>query len=332
MKLVNVLRSVRVAVGVLAAAVLVSCGGGDRVEDFAPKRLIVFGDENNVIDDSADPGNGRKYTVNALVLGPDADNDGVGEYTDELDCIQNPIWIQYLSAQFGIVFENCNPTNAADPQGRIFATPNARVADVVAQIDAYLAADSLSGTDLVAVMVGQHDVLAHYALYDGSNYADVRKLSAAAGEALGKQVTRLAEAGGKVLISTVPDVAYSPYMRAEDLAHPREERPRVMKDLVFAFNEALRANFPNNGEMIGLVQADEQVQILADEDKTSLDNWTLPVCDPTKAPTVDQCTQATLITGGSASEFLWADSTHLTPAGHRSIGSLAVTRATNNPF
>ena len=96
--------------------------------------------------------------------------------------------------------------------------------------------------------------------------------------------------------------------------------------------ESLRAYFPNNGEMIGLVQADEQVQILADEDKTSLDNWTLPVCDPTKAPTVDQCTQATLITGGSASEFLWADSTHLTPAGHRSIGSLAVTRATNNPF
>ena len=77
---------------------------------------------------------------------------------------------------------------------------------------------------------------------------------------------------------------------------------------------------------------EEISQILADEDKTSLDNWTLPVCDPTKAPTVDQCTQATLITGGSASEFLWADSTHLTPAGHRSIGSLAVTRATNNPF
>jgi outer membrane lipase/esterase len=326
MKLVNVMRTVRAAVGVLAAAVLVSCGGGDRVEEFAPKRLIAFGDENSVIDDSADPGNGRKYTVNGLVVDDD------GDYTGELDCITNPIWIQYLSAQFGIVFESCNPTNAADPQGRIFAEPGARVADVVAQIDAYLAADSLSGTDLITVMVGQHDVLAHYALYDGSNYDDVRALSAAAGEALGKQVTRLAEAGGKVLISTVPDVAYSPYMRREDLAHPLEERPRVMKDLVFAFNEALRANFPNNGEMIGLVQADEQVQILADEDKTSLDNWTTPVCDPSKAPTVDQCTQATLITGGSSSEFLWADSTHLTPAGHRSIGSLAVTRATNNPF
>jgi len=334
MKLFNLMRSVRVAVGVLAAAVLVSCGGGDRVQDFAPKRLIVFGDENSVIDDTNDasPGNGRKYTVNGLVIGADVDGDGVGDYTDELDCITNPIWIQYLSAQFGIVFATCNPTDAADPQGRIFAAPNARVADLVTQIDAYLAADSLSGTDLVTVMVGQHDLLAHYALYDGTNYAEVRKLSAAAGEALGKQVTRLAEAGGKVLISTVPDIAYSPFMRAEDLAHPREERPRVMKDLVFAFNEALRANFPNNGEMIGLVQADEQVQILADEDKTSLDNWTTAVCDRTEAPTLDQCTQATLITGGSSSEYLWADATHLTPAGHRSIGSLAVTRATNNPF
>lgn len=335
MKLPGMMRAVLMTVGVVASAALVSCGGGDRVEDFAPKRLIVFGDENSVIDDSASAGNGRKYTVNGLKV------DAEGAYTSELDCLANPIWVQYLSAQFGLVFSSCNPTAAADPQGRIYAVAGARVADVVGQIDAHLAADSFSGTDLVTVMVGMHDVLAQYALYDGTKESYETLLPSdrggpvrAAGEALGKQVKRIADAGGKVLIATVPDVAYSPYARAEQAAHPGEweTRARVIKNMVFAFNEALRANFPNNGEMIGLVQADEQVQILADEDKTNLKNWTTAVCDITKAPTVDQCTQLTLIEGGNPGTYLWADATHLSPAGHRSIGSLATTRATNNPF
>jgi outer membrane lipase/esterase len=63
-----------------------------------------------------------------------------------------------------------------------------------------------------------------------------------------------------------------------------------------------------------------------------LTNVIAAVCDPTKAATLPECTTQTLITDGSASAFLWADATHLSPAGHRVLGSLALSRATGNPF
>ena len=96
----KVLRALLLSAGVLGSAALVSCGGGDRVEDFDPKRLLVFGDENSVIDDSASAGNGRKYTVNGLVA------DSAGNLTSELDCVANPIWVQYVAGTFGRTSES----------------------------------------------------------------------------------------------------------------------------------------------------------------------------------------------------------------------------------
>jgi phospholipase/lecithinase/hemolysin len=338
----KVLRAVLLVAGVLGTAALVSCGGGERVQDFEPKRLLVFGDENSVLDDSASAGNGRKYTVNGLVV------DSGGEFTGELDCAANPIWVQFVASTFDLVFPECNPNDAADPQGRIYATPGATVADVTAQVTAHLAADSFSGTDLVTVLAGTHDVLAQYALYDGTKASfealvppgedaqrECRGPTRAAGEALAVQVDRIANAGGKVLISTLPDIAYSPYARAEEAAHPGEweTRGEVIKNLIAAFNGCLRAKFENDGRKIGLVLADEQVQTLAkDPSAFGLRNVTTAVCDATKAPTVDQCTEQTLVTDGTSSTYLWADATHLSPRGHSTIGSTASTRATNNPF
>jgi outer membrane lipase/esterase len=318
--LVNVIRVGLRAAGVLGAALLVSCGGGDRVEDFKPTRLLVFGDETSVIDDSASEGKGRKYTVNAL----EADN-------VTLLCESNAIWIQYLVAAFTLPLRECNPGAVSDPKSRIYAEAGDKVADVVAQVDTHLLADTFSGTDLVTVLAGANDILEQYALYDGTNEALLTQTVQAAGSALAGQVNRIANAGGKVLIATVPDMGLTPFAVTENLANAG--RAELLTRLTAAFNERVRAGIQNDGRKIGLLLVDEQVQTLVKFPSLySLANVTTAVCDPVKAPTVDQCTQQTLVTDGSSSTYLWADATHLSPAGHRSVGQAATTRATNNPF
>ena len=44
------------------------------------------------------------------------------------------------------------------------------------------------------------------------------------------------------------------------------------------------------------------------------------------------CTTATLVTGASAEQYLWADATRLAPGGQNLLASLAVLRAQRNPF
>jgi len=107
----------------------------------------------------------------------------------------------------------------------------------------------------------------------------------------------------------------------------------LLSSLTLAFNVQVRANIVNNGRKIGLLVGDEQVQVLAKFPSSfGLVNVTTAVCDPAKAASVQLCTSQTLVTDGSATTYLWADGTHMSPAGHRSLGQAAATRATNNPF
>lgn len=319
--LVNVKKLGRRAAAAGAAALLLaSCGGGDRVEDFEPTRLLVFGDEMSVIDDTGSSGNGRKYNVNALA----ADN-------TTLDCTTNPIWIQFLSTTFGLVLPQCNPNASPDPKSRIYAQPGGTVADVVAQVDTHLLMDTFVGTDLVTMLVGSNDILAQYALYDGTNEAALLQVLRTAGSALADQVNRVANAGGKVLVSTVPDLGLSPFAIAEN--NTNAGRAALLTRMTAAFNERVRAGIENNGRKIGLVLGDESVQTLAKFPGTyGLVNVKDAVCDPLKAATLQACTMQTLVTDGSPRTYLWADATHLSPRGHNSLGQLAAQRATNNPF
>src|SRR4051794_7480576 len=92
-------RALAVGSGVLVALWLASCGGGDQVEKFVPNRVIAFGDETSVMDDTLNPGNGRKYSVNGTVSTTD----------QTIDCRKNPLWIQYVASNYGLVFPQCNP-------------------------------------------------------------------------------------------------------------------------------------------------------------------------------------------------------------------------------
>ena len=292
---------------------LVACGGG-QVTEFVPGRALSFGDENSVITSS-----GRNYSINGL--SPD-------QVT--VDCGVHKVWNQILANAHGLVFPECLGGQASTVS-RILAVPGAEAADVKTQIDQFLVADSFKGNDLVSIMAGPNDVWAQYALYDGSNEAALIVAMENAGRVLATQVNRVALAGARVIISTMPDQSLSPLALAQKAADPAVDRAALIKRLMTAFHTQLRLNITNDGTRIGLVLADELtqqvVQFPSSYNYTNIDS---NACLSSVA--LPNCTSDTLNPGATVSNWLWADGTHVSPAFHSSWGEAARVRVENNPF
>ena len=319
---VHATRRAALAVALGLSALLASCGGGDPVVAFAPNRVLAFGDENSVI--TAD---GHKYTVNALV----ADANGVKTLT----CASNPLWVQQLATSYSLVFPECNPNAVPSPASRIYAANGAKVADLVAQVDQHLAADTFSDKDLVTLFVGQNDLLELYALYPATPKEQLLTAAHSAGLALAGQVTRIADAGGKVLVSTAPSLSITPFARAEDTAAGDSSRSALLKLMVDEFNAGLRLGIAKeNGSQVALMLTNEQMDNMRTFPVSygAMTNVLDAVCDKTLAPTVLQCTSDTLVSGATSTSHLWADDLHLSPNGHAYIGALAANRTRTNPF
>jgi outer membrane lipase/esterase len=311
---------------VLGTTLLASCGGGQQVETFRANRVIVLGDESSVIN--ADH---TKFSVNAVIA------DG------SLDCNSNPLWVQTVAATYGLVFPQCNTVPVTDPVSRIRAFKDAKVADIAGQITAQQAESAFTEKDFVTVLVGANDILAQYRLYTGSNEADLTANVEQAGTILATQVNQITDLGAKVLLSTTIDVGYTPLAITEEAANPG--RAALLSRLSARFNAKLRATIENNGRKIGLIKLDEYVSGVAKARAAGggiFVNTTLPACLPTAA--LPNCTAKTLgtdaaavpppatPTAADAVTWLWADTMHLSAGGQVSLGSLAVTRALNNPF
>ena len=304
----------------LSVALLVSCGGGEPIDRFVPTRLIAIGDETSVINSD-----GSKHTVNALVTGT----------TNTLDCKANPVWVQSLATAYGLQFAGCPNTAGAVATAHLFAAAGAKVADVAAQVTAV---GVFAEKDLVPVLAGANDIFEQYALLD-STVASVVQSEAVItarleglGEALAAQVNRIADAGGKVLISTVPDLGLTPFALAEDALLPG--RAALLTRLTKRFNAKLRIKITNDGRRIGLLLSDELVQaVVRNPGGSGFTDVIAPACDVLVAPVVTACTTATLVAGAVApANYLWANDRLLGPNGHRLLGNLALTRAANNPF
>ena len=323
---VQVVRTPRAAlcVGLLASAMLASCGGGTQVERFAPTRVVAFGDESSVINVD-----GSKWTVNGVV-------DATASPPGAIDCKTNPIWVQYLAVAYGLVFPQCNPDAVVAPVSRIYAAPNAKVADIAAQIDLSIAASAFAAKDLVTVLAGANDILAEYAKFPGVDAATLQANLFGAGGALAVQVNRIADAGGKVLISTVPDMGLTPYAIAEHAANTDTDRAALLTSLTERFNAGLRTKIENDGRKIGLLLTDELVQAIVKSPSASggFVNVTSAAC----SVALPSCTTLTLVTDpittllASGDTWLWADDRHLSAGGQKGLGGLAATRAVSNPF
>lgn len=312
--------TVLVAAGVVSAF-LAGCGGGDPVQDYVPTRIIALGDETSVMTNE-----GRKYTVNALK----SDN-------TTLDCASNPIWVQSIATSFGLVFPQCNPNAVASPRSRILAAPGATVADLKAQVDAQLAADGLSSSDMVTVLVGMHDVLAQYRRYPATaTAAQATAAVEAAGDALAVQVNRIAGTGAKVVLAKVLDLGQTPYGLAQKAAFTDIDRAAFLTSLAARFNARLRVGILNDGRKIGLVQSDERLQtIVRFASSFGFSNVTQAAClTSVSAP---NCTTLTLGTdsagaAASGSTWLWADELNLSAGGQARLGEIGESVARNNPF
>jgi phospholipase/lecithinase/hemolysin len=300
-------------VGALCLGLIAACGGStSQVEPFVPGRLLVFGDESSAITQA-----GRKYGINALNA-----NGG-------LDCAGQPLWVQSLAAVYGFEFAECNPTSA-EPRAFMRAFAGARVADVVAQVEAQVAAGGFRDKDLATVLAGSNDVFDLYAQYPGRSVDSLLAEARVRGEALAGVVNRLVGLGVKVVVSDLPDLGLTPYARAEKALDPTGvDRAALITSLAQAFSEQLGVKVVLDGRFVGLVQAQLRFRSIGiSPGSFGLVNITDAVC----TVALPNCTTATLLTGADPAQYLWADDTRLSPGGHTQLATLAIDRARRNPF
>lgn len=308
-------RPGRPALLAAAAALLVACGGGtSQVETFTATRVVALGDELSALTPE-----GRRYGVNALTE------------AGAIDCASQPIWVQAVASVYGHVFAECNPNNVVDPKAIMRAAVDARVADVQVQIDTQLAAGGFGQDALATVLVGMHDVLDLYGQFPTVSRSELLVQARAQGELAGRQVNRLVNLDVRVLVATVPDQGLTPYAIAQKAANTDTDRAKLLSELTTEFNAGLRTTILNDGRFVGLVLADEMVQAMrVSPGSFGLANVTAKAClDTAPLPT---CTTQTLNTGADTATWLWADDLRLAYGGQSRLGTLAATRARDNPF
>ncbi len=292
------------------AALLAACGGGtSQFDPFVPKRLLVFGDENSSL-----AANGRKYTVNAL------DANGA------IDCQANPLWVQSVAGFYGFTFAECNPTSAAQTQARMLALPGAKVDDVAAQVEAQVAAGGFRDRDVATMLAGGNDLLELYAQFPARSQAGLLADARVRGQRLAAVVNRLVTLGVKVIVSDLPDMGLTPFAAAQIRLGADGA---FLSRLTSAFNEQLGANLLLDGRFIGLVQAQLQYQAIG---RSPSSFGFTNISDGLCTIALPDCTTATLVTGGTVAQYLWADGTRFSPAAHATLAQLAVDRARRNPF
>lgn len=300
-----------------AAALVAGCGGGGtaQIEPFAPTRAIILGDESGAILQD-----GKKYGIN-----------GINAETLVRDCRLNPVWSQVLASGYRFVFQQCNLDYVALPQGLMYAATGAKVADVRDRIDLFLSNDRFNPKDLVAISVGVNDILELYRQFPAQSRDMLINEAKARGRLLADQANRIANANGRVLVSTLFDVGETPFGYKERQQQTDVDRVRLLNDLSAAFNTEMRLNLLNDGRLIGLVLVDEMMQqIVRFPSVFGFTNITDAACRNDIAP--QDCTTDTLKPDASAAQWLWAGDTTLGPTAQQRIGSMALSRAANNPF
>jgi phospholipase/lecithinase/hemolysin len=299
---------------------LAACGGGtSQIEPFQPRQIVILGDET--VGLAAD---GKNYAVNGL------------DASGAIACSAQPIWTQQLLSNFGLVLDRCNPSASTDVRGITRAAPNAKAADLDAQIDAQLALGSVTSKDLFVVMVGMHDIIELYETYPGAKDCNIdtrvttplEQELGVRGHHVADQINRLVAAGGRIIVSTVHDLGLTPYARVREATNPGTGA--LLTCMTAAFNARVRVDIVQDGRSIGLVLADDTTALATRSPSlfAGLANVTDAACT---VPTPD-CTTNTLVGGATSATHLWADDLHFGQAMHSRLAVLAETRARNNPF
>lgn len=305
------------AAGLLAlAAVVAACGGSTtQYEPFYADRVFAFGDETSALTELP-AGNGRNFSINGL----DADGN--------VDCRLKPTWVQSLASLYGFVPAECNP-NGLEPRAFIFAEEGAKVSDVALQVGKAIAEQPegrFGDKDLVSMLAGANDILELYARFPAESRDALVDQARARGKQLAQVVNLLVDRGARVIISDVPSLGLTPFAFKEQALHADIERGTFLTDLTTAFNEQLGVNILLDGRFVGLVQADLQFRaIVANPGSINVRDAACLVAPP-------QCKDDTLVSDATELTYLWADDTRMSNFGQSQLGTLAIDRASRNPF
>lgn len=308
------------ALAACCAGLLNACGGStSQVSRFQPQRILAFGDELNFLTSD-----GHKYSVNALK-------------TDKtLDCEISPIWVQHMAKElYRKVFSQC-VGSGLDIGAFNLAAVGSRVDDFVTQIYNYTSSSGFQSTDLVTVLVGMHDVMDLYRLYDGSNKDAVVAAAQSKGEQLGDATLQIVGTGARVIISTIPDMGLTPYA-LQQKADVGDDRPDVLTAMTDAFNRGMRLKFINlDGSQLGLLMADDLIRgDVAQPAAFGFNNSTTAAC----TTALPNCNIDTVVSEAATASnalpnnsHLWADELHPGAAFHNQLGAQAVNRVVSLPF
>jgi len=308
----RICRAVAGLAAVVALGLAAACGGStSQAEPFVAQRYFAFGDETSLLLPT-----GRKYTANALAA------DG------SLDCSANAIWTQQMAALYGFTFAECN-FGGLSAQAKMYAEVGARVAEVAAQVDVQVAAGGFRDKDLATVMAGANDILELYARYPRESEANLQAEASARGRRLAQVVNRLVDLGSKVVLANIPDMGLTPFAFAERAAKSDTDRAALLSRLSQSFNNQVGVTIRLDGRYIGLVQSDQWLlQVVRNPGGAGFSNVTDGVC----ATPLPLCSTQTLVPGGDAGLYFWADGTRLSPGAQSRLANLAIDRARNNPF
>ncbi len=283
------------------SALLAGCGSGSTVSTLVPTRVIVMG------DGLADVGQvgGTVYSVK------DA---------------SNSTWAQQVAASYGLT------VTAQSAGGQGWARGNARVAlkpdaagnsatlTITEQINAFLAANSITKDNVILLDPGISDLMVQSAAFKAGSVTSAQVLvnAADAGKALAAQVRRLVAAGGThIVVAGTYNLGKSPYAIAAGQAS-------LLENASLKFNEALLVAMVDLGANVLYVDtAFRYNQVINQPATYSFTNSTQAACT---TPTAATCTPSTVLAGIDYNAYVFADDRYFTPAAQRNFGDFAYSR------
>lgn len=277
-----------------ASTWLSACGSGDIVSALIPTRFISFGDG---LSDLGQGLSGKRYTVNDGTLNT---------------------WVDRLASGYGKTLTAQKDGGLAFAQGH--AVTEALPRTLEAQIDAFLASNTLGASDVVLINLPMADVLTPMAAVKAGTLTQAAALTQIAASGLGhaNQIKRLIAAGAKyILVLGVYDLGVSPWAIAQS-------QVAAFSEASIKLNDSFKVEAVSLGTNLLFVDAAFLVNrnVLTPTSYGFVNNNTA-VCST--ASSLD-CTSSTLLAGATASQYIFADNIHLTPACNQQLGDYAYTQ------
>lgn len=272
-----------------ASALLSACGSGDIVSAITPTRFVSFGDGISDVGQG-----GSRYTI----------NDGTVN-----------IWSEKLAGRYGLSLSAQAAGGMGFAQGHDVGQALPRT--LAQQIDAFLAASAFTTTDVVLVNLPMTDVLTPLAAVKAGTLSESDALAQidAAGRAHVTQVRRLIAAGAKYIVTLgVYDLGKSPWAIAQD-------QVGLFTTATLKLNDAFKTEAVNLGANLLYVDA----AYLVNRNVLTGATYGFYLIDTAICTTSSAlaCTSSTLVSGSTATQYVFADHIHLTPACQQQLGDYA---------